>query len=338
MTAAHEEATPAPTVSVIVPVYNAHRYLQATVESILGQTYRRLEVILVDDGATDGSGELCDRFAELDERVVVVHQTNGGIGSAQNAGLDTATGDLVTFCDNDDLMAPRLIERLVQILLDADADMSCCRWQNVGASHAAAALARTPSADGVVEVFSAPAKAYQSVFSVALRRLFHQELRYFSEANWGKLYRAELFDGIRFPEGRFAQDVAVAMPLYLRMRTVASCSDELYLWLQRGDSVSHSLRATSYYSDIVEAHAQAFESSLAEGILPGRASYGLSALRWEKRSARTPADSDLYRADRGRVRSLRARLRPTDRVRCAVLSLIRHAEVFVYDRTVHRRR
>ena len=69
-----------------------------------------------------------------------------------------------------------------------------------------------------------------------------------------------------------------------------------------------------------------------------RASYGLSALRWEKRSARTPADSDLYRADRGRVRSLRARLRPTDRVRCAVLSLIRHAEVFVYDRTVHRRR
>jgi glycosyltransferase involved in cell wall biosynthesis len=326
------------TVSVIVPVYNAVAHLEACVGSILAQTHTRLQVILVDDGSTDGSGGLCDLIGASDPRVLVIHQANGGIAAAQNAGLDAATGEFVTFCDNDDLMSPHLVSRLLSILLDADADMSCCRWWNVGASAAAEAFAQHGNDPaGTVHVFDDAARSYQNVFSMALRRLRGQEFRYFSEANWGKLYRATLFTGLRFPEGRFAQDVAVAMELYLRMRRVAACSDRLYFWLQRGDSVSHSLRSARYYHDIVRAHARSFEAALSHGILPARAHYGLTALRFEKRSVRSEADAALHREDRALVRSLRSQLSPLQRVRCMALQLLRQAEVLVYDRTVHRR-
>lgn len=329
------------TVSVIVPVYNARDYVSACVESIIAQTYERLQIILVDDGSTDGSGAVCDDLAARDSRIVVIHRSNGGIAAAQNSGLDVATGALITFCDNDDLMSPTMISRLASVLEDADADMSCCRWISIGASDAAARLAAmraTPPPAGHVEVFADPAVAYQTVFSAFLRRLGGNELRYFSEANWGKLYRAEMFEGIRFPEGRYAQDVAIAMPLYLRMRRVASCSDALYLWLQRGDSVSHSLRATTYYADIVGAHAHAFEAAAAHGILPARAYFGLGAVRRERRSIASVADRAAYERDRRRVQGLKRSLSVVDRLRCQVLSLLRRAEVLVYDMTVHRRR
>lgn len=324
---------------MIVPVYNAVDHLAASIRSILAQTHKRLELILVDDGSTDGSGDLCDEVASGDSRVRVIHQRNQGIASAQNRGLDAATGEFITFCDNDDLMSPHLVTRLLEILLASDADMSCCRWWNVGASDASSLLAaHRDDYRGEVLVFDRPASRYQTVFSLTLRRLQRRELEYFSEANWGKLYRASLFDGVRFPPGRFAQDVSVAMELYTRMRRVASCSDRLYFWLQRGDSVSHSARSTAYYHDIVRAHAISFEVALAHRILPARAYYGLTALRREARSVRSTADATLVGEDRQLVRSLLSRLRPVERLTCEALRLIRRAEVLVYDRTVHRRR
>lgn len=329
----------APLVSVIVPVYNAAAYVEACVRSILDQDYVRLEVLLVDDGSKDGSGEICDRLAASDARVVVIHQKNGGIASAQNAGLDAATGDLVTFCDNDDLMSTRMIGRLVEILDATGADMSCCRWHNVGASAAAALRqAHAQEAPGRFIAFDRPGKRYQETFSVLMRRLRRTELEYFSEANWGKLYRRELFDGIRFPEGRYAQDVAIAMDLYQRMRVVASCDDALYFWLQRPDSVSHKQRTAGYYHDIVRAHGRCFELALADAILPARAYFGLTALRFERRSAASAEERALYENDRRYVASLLARLTPWQRLRCAALRIVRELEVQAYNRTVHRRR
>ncbi|HEY8943007.1 MAG TPA: glycosyltransferase family 2 protein, partial [Polyangiaceae bacterium] len=204
-----------PRVSVIVPVYDSGPHLEPCVRSILAQTYTDLEIILIDDGSTDGSGDACDALAAEDVRIRVVHQDNGGIARAQNAGLAIARGELITFCDNDDLMLPRAVERLVGLIDSTGADMSCCRWRNVGASRGQSELAGLADQPfGRVEVFENAAKAYQLVFSVAVRRLLRKELKYFSEANWGKLYRADLFHEVRFPDGRFAQDVAVAMTLY----------------------------------------------------------------------------------------------------------------------------
>lgn len=332
------DPAPSPTVSIIVPVHNSERYLTACVSSLLEQDHRDIQVILVDDGSTDSSGEICDRFAADDDRVMVLHRQNGGIAVAQNAGLDAATGDLVTFCDNDDLMSPRMIARLVEILQQTGADMSCCRWRNVGASVAASVrLADAGAAPGRHIAFDQPGRYYQGVFSKLLRRITRRELYYFSEANWGKLYRRELFDGIRFPEHRYAQDVAVAMDLYRRMDLVASCDDPLYYWLQRSDSVSHELRSTRYYHDIVRAHGHSFDVALEDGIVPARAYYGLRAIAREKRSVRTPADQGLYEEDVRYVAERLSRLSVSQRARCVALHAVRFLETQVYDRTVHRR-
>ncbi|MFJ2535352.1 glycosyltransferase family 2 protein [Microbacterium maritypicum] len=326
-------------VSVIVPVYNSGAHLLPCVRSILEQTHENLELILVDDGSTDGSGALCDAFAEEDERVRVRHQANGGIASAQNTGLDAATGDLITFCDNDDLMAPRMLERLVGLIESSEADMSCCRWRNVGASQGEAEMRRhSDDPFGTSIVFSDAAEAYQTVFSVAVRRVLRVELKYFSEANWGKLYRSHLFDGVRFPEGRYAQDVAVAMTLYERMSTVVSCSDALYYWLQRGDSVSHAVKSTGYYSDIVSAHLVSFDTALRMGITPARAYCGLKTLRLERRSVKTTQEQATYDGDVAAVRARLAQLTLGQRMLCQLLYLQRAIEVQVYNRTVHRRR
>jgi len=327
-----------PKVSIIVPVYNAGRYLEACVSSILEQDYGNIEVLLVDDGSTDESGEICERFAASDARVVVLHRENGGISAAQNSGLDAATGELVTFCDNDDLMSARMISRLVEILLATGADMSCCRWHNVGASVAAevrAAGAGEPS--GRYIAFDEPGRHYQGVFSILLRKVTRSELYYFSEANWGKLYRRSLFEGIRFPEGRYAQDVAIAMHLYQRMRLVASCEDRLYYWLQRSDSVSHDLKSTRYYHDIVQAHGTCFDVAVAGGILPARAYFGLKAIRLERRSVSTAADREQYEADRRYVDARLSSLPRWQRAQCAALHWVRFLEVQLYNRTVHRR-
>lgn len=326
-------------VSVIVPVYNAGSHLLPCVRSILAQTHTDMEVILVDDGSTDGSAEICDRLAGADDRVRVLHQANGGIAAAQNAGLDVAAGEFITFCDNDDLMAPRMLERMLDLMVATDADISCCRWRNVGASRGSAELlAHADDPPGEFIVFDDPAVAYQGVFSLVHRRLRGVELRYFSEANWGKLYRAGLFDGLRFPAGRYAQDVAVAMLLYSRARKVVSCSDALYFWLQRGDSVSHALKSTAYYSDIVAAHLASFDVARSMGITPARAYGGLKTLRLEKRSRRTVSDDTVYQEDRRAVRRRLAQLSILEALKCRALYLLRRCEVVVYNITIHRRR
>ena len=113
-------------ISVIVPVYNVKPYLQKCVDSIRNQTYQNLEIILVDDGSTDGSGELCDQYANKDSRVIALHQKNAGQGAARNLGLDTAHGEWVGFVDADDWIDLNYYEKLVQASETADADMACC--------------------------------------------------------------------------------------------------------------------------------------------------------------------------------------------------------------------
>lgn len=114
-----------PLVSIIVPIYNAQNYLPQCVDSLLKQTYTNLDVILVDDGSTDGSGALCDTYAS-DPRVHVVHKINGGISSARNAGLDVAQGDYIAFCDNDDYLHLQMIEMLLNTSVSKGCDLSIC--------------------------------------------------------------------------------------------------------------------------------------------------------------------------------------------------------------------
>lgn len=111
-------------ISVIVPVYNVERYLRRCVDSILHQTYRNLEVLLVDDGSTDASGAICDEYAAQEERVTAVHQKNGGLSAARNAGLERAQGTYLCFVDSDDFLDSRMLETLCCDLQEKDADVA----------------------------------------------------------------------------------------------------------------------------------------------------------------------------------------------------------------------
>lgn len=107
-----------PLISVIVPIYQVEAYLEECLDSILNQTYRQLEIILIDDGSTDRCGDICDRYASQDSRIKVIHQTNQGLSAARNAGMDMATGEFISFIDSDDYIDPHFYEKMVQGFLN----------------------------------------------------------------------------------------------------------------------------------------------------------------------------------------------------------------------------
>lgn len=334
-----------PLVSIIVPVYNAEQYLRYCIDSILGQSYTNLEVILVDDGATDNSSAICDEYAARDSRVVVIHQENGGIAKAQNTGLDATHGEYIAFADNDDILDRRNIEYLFHALQNTGADMSKARWHQFGVSQlddVAAEAAVGAAEPSKITVFKKPLHVYQTVFCKSLRMLGdlfgrNTEARYFNEANWCRLYKRELWDGIRFPEGMYAQDVMVAGELYLRMDKVADINVNLYNWLQSAGSVTHQERSANYYHDNVQAALTNFELAVKQNILPVRSYYTMTTQLNEEAIATSPVSADKIQqlqADEQLVRRTITELTFLQRIHCKTLSYIRLAEKVIYDRKV----
>lgn len=158
----HRPAEQQPLVSVIVPVYRTERYLDECVQSLLGQTLRDIEIILVDDGSPDGCPAMCDAYAELDSRVKVVHKKNAGLGHARNTGIDHATGKYVAFVDSDDYLEPQTYATALREMEEHDADMvrfSCNRFTDGGE--------RSPERyDGTPQVFDSPADLRQLALCV----------------------------------------------------------------------------------------------------------------------------------------------------------------------------
>ncbi|KFI93887.1 glycosyltransferase involved in cell wall biogenesis [Bifidobacterium saguini DSM 23967] len=333
---------PQPLVSIIVPVYNAEDYLHYCVDSILGQSYTNLEVILVDDGAKDSSPAICDAYAKQDPRVKVIHQTNGGISKAQNAGLDAAHGEYIAFSDNDDILDRRNIEYLLHALVNTGADMSKARWRQFGVSQldaVAAEAAAGAEAPGKITVFEHPLAAYQTVFCKSLRLIGDKlgrntEARYFNEANWCRLYKRELWDGIRFPEGMYAQDVMVAGELYTRMGKVADLDVNLYNWLQSAGSVTHKERSFSFYHDNFVAGATNFRLCLEQGVRPGRSYYTLVGSFQEETTApdfNNATSQQQRKQDTAEFHELFRKLPLPQRLHCAATRQIRLLEKHIYD-------
>ncbi|WP_416174296.1 MAG: Glycosyltransferase involved in cell wall biogenesis [Bifidobacterium crudilactis] len=332
-------------VSIIVPVYNAQKYLRYCLDSIVGQTYRHLQIILVDDGSTDASGSICDEYARTDGRIEVLHRRNGGIAAAQNTGLDAVAGEYIAFCDNDDIMHARNIEHLLNALMSAKADMAKGRWCQIGVSALsdAEALRDAGELSGGLSVIDDPLNAYESVFCKSLRILGGKrvEARYFNEANWCRLYRRTIWDGLRFTEGHFAQDIRIAGPLYSRMDSVVDVNEVLYYWLQEPQSVTHSQRTSQFWRDNLYAAAENFMFARNHGVTPYRNYFGLtSSLRDEKNGLRkrpglTTEEGRMLRKDTGMVRALLRTLKPHQRGLCFLLTLLRRAENLIYDKKIH---
>ena len=193
-------------ISVIVPIYNTKPYLAECIESILAQKINvPIEVLLIDDGSTDGCGEVCDKYAARDERVRVIHQENQGLSAARNAGIDAAKGRYYSFIDSDDVVLPRFLQTLYDACEEHDAYMSLCSVEDVqedGKSCDPAYFTR-PTQEGVfcgkdlLNEFYTP---YGTVYTVA----------------WNKMYRAEVWKLLHYPEGRLHEDDFVAHRLFWR--------------------------------------------------------------------------------------------------------------------------
>lgn len=208
-------------ISVIVPVYNAGAYLKPCLDSILAQTHRDLEILLVDDGSTDGSGSVCDAYAAADSRVRVLHQENRGLSAARNAGLDAATGEFLAFADADDVLAPEMLERLLESI--ADADMAVCNIQRLSETGEPGEIC--PIGDEILtgRVFGEKLLLPQAWFYVTVMN---------------RLYRRELFDVLRFPEGIIHEDEAIVCDLAARCRRVVTVSRPLYGYRRTPGSIT----------------------------------------------------------------------------------------------------
>lgn len=212
-------------VSVIIPVSNVLPWLDSCLTSVTRQTYRSLEVILVDDGSTDGSAPLCDLWASRDDRIAVVHLESGGSSRARNAGLDRATGDYITFVDSDDVVSEHLIGHLLEMLLAYRAD--------------AAVGNLSPFQDGTLPHFTLGGPTTVGTGREILRMIVCGRPR------WGtpvKLYRRSLLDDLRFPEGLMHQDLHLAPRIFERAGRAVLTDDILYGYRLRPGSVMDSRR------------------------------------------------------------------------------------------------
>lgn len=233
-------------VSVIIPVYNAEKYLARCVDSIIGQTHRELEVILVNDGSRDASGAICDEYAAKDPRVRVIHKSNGGVSAARNDGIEAARGEYIAFCDNDDFYAPGMLARLLEMIAGGDCDIAGCR-----------------SVRGTAG--SLPTAPPQSVGMVTGRELLETFYTRASLYVWDKLYRCRVWDGIRFPVGsHMHEDNAIVHRLYGAARMVAISGETLYYHYRNPESVVGSGFSERWGLD--DPYADRMAYARAEGL------------------------------------------------------------------------
>lgn len=211
-----------PLISVIVPVYNVSNYLEKCLLSICGQTYRNLEIILIDDGSSDGSGEICDLYAQFDERIKVIHQPNAGQSAARNRGLDIAQGEYLGFVDSDDWIEKDMYGFLYRLLAANEADISIC-------SHYIETESKTKVRYSTRQL---------TCFSCeeAMRALV--EDKRVRNYMWDKLYKRQLFDGIFFPENRVFEDIAISYHVFYKAHRVVIQDSPKYHYLKREGSTT----------------------------------------------------------------------------------------------------
>lgn len=206
-----------PKITIIVPVYNVEQYLDECVGSIVNQSYRNLEIILVDDGSTDSSADMCDRWADNDSRILTIHQSNSGPSVARNNAIEQCTGNLITFVDSDDTIAPQYIETLYNNLTNTDADI---------ASVSLNLLAEEQIKKSSPVVTMSSHEAIENI-------LYQHNLE---NAVAGKLYRRHLWDNVRFRNGIYYEDLEVFYHLYLQANRITHQDTTLYFYRQHSSS------------------------------------------------------------------------------------------------------
>ena len=216
-----------PLISIIIPVYNVEKYLKECLNSVINQTYTNLEIILVDDGSTDSSGQMCDEFAKKDNRIKVIHKQNGGLSSARNAGLDVMSGEYLAFVDSDDMVDEAYIATLFDLIKKYDTKIAMCYFQKFKNTKD---IENFKNLDCKYFVLSSE-EVFKYTFS------FHSM---FMTVVWTNLYHKEIFANLRFSEGILFEYTDIYYEIVEQQninKTIAVTNKKLYFYRQQESSI-----------------------------------------------------------------------------------------------------
>lgn len=255
-------------ISIISPCYNVEPFLQAAVESVLNQTCTDWELILVDDGSTDATPQICARYAETDKRISFYSGPNRGVSAARNIGLEHASGEYIAFIDPDDVMSPDNLEYLLSLLTEYGADMAAASFRDFISDHQLSSIQSSASQpDNVsIQVLSGAQATEQLLYQ---NRLF--------PSLWGKLFRRELFNDIRFVVGEIYEDLNVFPSITMNCRKVINSSHIVYYYRQNPDSQLHTFKPNRFDALKVTQRIEHFMAENHPELLPAATDRRLSA-------------------------------------------------------------
>lgn len=230
-----------PLVSIVVPVYKVEKFLDRCVGSLVAQSYENIEIILVDDGSPDGSGAMCDAWAEKDSRIKVLHKENGGQATARNKAVEISRGDYIFFVDSDDYVSADAVEYLLGIMADSGADIATASY-------------RTVYGDGE-DFENQPEEELLLVDNVGACREYYGRHYLKLAAPWGKLFPAEIIRRFPFPAGHKHEDEAVLYKVYYYGGNMVISNREIYAYYQNQGSVTHN-RSRKNYQDALNTQLE----------------------------------------------------------------------------------
>lgn len=211
-------------ISVVIPIYNVEKYVEKCVNSVISQTYKNMEIILVDDGSKDKSGEICDSFEKKDKRIKVIHKKNGGLSDARNAGIEIAKGKYISFIDSDDYVSELFIERLYNLCTQNNADIAEC------------AFIKFEDKSQIKKIEDSTVISVKNNEDV-LYDLYRKESYVVTVVVWNKLYKMDLFNDIRFPKGKINEDEFTTYKLFWKCKKIAITSERLYYYRKNNNSI-----------------------------------------------------------------------------------------------------
>ena len=226
-------------VSIIVPVYNVKKYLERCVNSIINQTYKKLEIILIDDGSTDGSGYLCDELKEKDSRIVVIHQKNEGVSNSRNKGIKISTGKYIGFVDSDDYIEKNMVKQLYKNATKTGSDISMCGYN----------IIKEDSNNYVKRKKDGEKKLLVSKNIDLFYKMTNRTSKGFM---WNKLFSREIFNNIEFNKNiKMCEDLLVNIQISNNMKKFCYDDIHLYNYVMRDESAIHNKNYDKYYTAVI---------------------------------------------------------------------------------------
>ena len=223
-------------VSVIIPVYQVEAYIERCIQSIIHQSYKYLEILLIDDGTKDRSGQICEAYKEKDSRIKVFHKVNGGLSDARNYGIERASGQYIVFVDSDDFVHEDYIKSLLKLCDRQNADIAVCDFEKTNGNQITDfGEKRIKECTGI--------EAVQQSFGIN---------HVYMTVAWNKMYKRALFDDIRFPKGKIHEDEATTYKLFLKAQKVVLSKEKLYAYFLSDDSIMRA-NYSNKRLDIVDA-------------------------------------------------------------------------------------